>query len=73
EDERVFHEYYPLTQKTKCIVVRILKIYKAIRDENRIPTMTRKDIFNIDLQINSLEETILIEILIVEMEEREYT
>ncbi|CAG8789472.1 12786_t:CDS:1, partial [Cetraspora pellucida] len=39
-------------------------IYEAIRNENRKPTTTRKDISNLDLQINSLEKIASIEALI---------
>ncbi|CAG8776744.1 29391_t:CDS:1, partial [Gigaspora margarita] len=51
---RVFYEHRQLKQETKCIVVQILKastkpsmIYKAIRDEDRELTMTKRDISNL--------------------------
>ncbi|CAG8694453.1 12323_t:CDS:2, partial [Racocetra fulgida] len=77
EDKRVFHEHCQLTREARCTVVRMLKagpkpsmIYEAVRDKTGTLTVTRKDISNIGLQINSLEETTSMEALIVEMEER---
>ncbi|CAG8549057.1 26278_t:CDS:2 [Gigaspora rosea] len=60
-------------KEARHIVVRMLKagakpsmIYEAIRDKNRAPTVTRKDISNIGLRINFSEETASIEALIEE-------
>ncbi|CAG8840779.1 20010_t:CDS:1, partial [Racocetra persica] len=59
--------------------VRMLKagarpsmIYEAIRDEDGNPTATRKNISNLGLRINSLEETASMEALIIGMEKRGY-
>ncbi|CAG8760536.1 20062_t:CDS:2, partial [Racocetra fulgida] len=48
-------------------------IYKAIRSEDGTPTATSKDIFNLSIWINSLEETASITALIMGIEKRAYT
>ncbi|CAG8635096.1 15801_t:CDS:2, partial [Racocetra fulgida] len=67
-----------IMDKVKCTAMKMLKagtkpsmIYEALRDENGSPTVTRKDISNLGLRIDSLEETTSIETLIIEMEERQ--
>ncbi|CAG8804611.1 16531_t:CDS:2, partial [Cetraspora pellucida] len=47
-------------------------IYEAIRDENGEPTVTRKDISNLDTQIYLLEENASMEALITNMKKRRY-
>ncbi|CAG8456304.1 3913_t:CDS:2 [Racocetra fulgida] len=64
-----------------CITaVRMLKagakpsmIYEAMRDEDGQPTVTRKDILNLGLRINFLEENASMEALIIGMKKRGYT
>ncbi|CAG8803969.1 8517_t:CDS:2, partial [Cetraspora pellucida] len=79
KDERIFHEHRQLMQETRSVAVRMLKagaspsmIYEAIRDEDGNPTTTRKDISNLGLQINSLEETASMKALIIGMKKRGY-
>ncbi|CAG8723834.1 16361_t:CDS:2, partial [Racocetra fulgida] len=67
-------------REAKSTAVRILKagaklsiVYEAIRDEDGNPTVTRKDIANLSLKINSFKETASMEALIIGMEERGYT
>ncbi|RIB16177.1 hypothetical protein C2G38_2038788 [Gigaspora rosea] len=79
KDERIFHEHRQLTRDTRCAAVRMLKagarpsmIYEAIRNEDGKPIATRKDIYNLGLRINSLEETASMGGLIISMEERGY-
>ncbi|CAG8717152.1 18014_t:CDS:2, partial [Racocetra fulgida] len=64
----------------RCMVVRMLNaggrpslIYEAMRNEVGKPTVTRKEISNLGLQINFLEENASMEALIIGMEERGYT
>ncbi|CAG8517675.1 8547_t:CDS:2, partial [Cetraspora pellucida] len=45
-------------------------VYEAIRSKDGTPTATRKDISNLSTQINFLEETMSIAVLINSMEER---
>ncbi|CAG8772289.1 10808_t:CDS:10, partial [Gigaspora margarita] len=69
KDERVFHKHWQLTRETRHTVVSRSKA----KDENGAPTVSKKDISNIGLRINSSEETASMEALIVEMDERAYT
>ncbi|CAG8839990.1 22601_t:CDS:1, partial [Gigaspora margarita] len=43
-------------------------IYEAIRDENREPTVTRRDISNLSAQIDLSKENVSMEILITNIE-----
>ncbi|CAG8466614.1 15818_t:CDS:2, partial [Racocetra persica] len=77
KDVRVFHEHCQLTQEVRHITVKMLKagtkpgmIYEAVRSEDGTPTITKKDISNLNIWINFLEETALMAALITGMEER---
>ncbi|CAG8741089.1 9720_t:CDS:2, partial [Cetraspora pellucida] len=79
KNKRIFHEHHQLMQKTRSAGVQMLKagaspsmIYKAIRDEDGNPTAIQKDISNLGLQINFLEEIVSIKALIIGLEKREY-
>ncbi|CAG8738387.1 43330_t:CDS:2 [Gigaspora margarita] len=79
KNERIFYKHYQLTWEQRSMAMQMLKagarsslIYEVMRDEDRKPTATRKDISNIGLRINSLKENVSIEALITGMEEREY-
>ncbi|CAG8708404.1 9258_t:CDS:2, partial [Racocetra fulgida] len=55
KDARVFHKHRKLTQDATCMAVQMLKagakpniIYEALRDENKEPIVTRRDISNLD-------------------------
>ncbi|CAG8646235.1 12570_t:CDS:2, partial [Racocetra fulgida] len=80
KDARVFHEHRKLTYDATCIAVQMLKagakssmIYKALRDENKEPIVTRRDISNLGTQIYYSKENALMEILIINIEKRGYT
>ncbi|CAG8564453.1 6946_t:CDS:2, partial [Cetraspora pellucida] len=80
KDEKIFYEHHQLTCEARSTAVRMLKagakpsmIYEAMRDEDGQPTVTRKDISNLGLRINFLEENASMEALIIGMKERGYT
>ncbi|CAG8801808.1 6444_t:CDS:2, partial [Racocetra persica] len=79
KEARAFYEHRQLTRDTRHIAVTMLKagakpsmVYEAIRDENKDPTATRKDISNLSTRIHTLEETASMGALITGMEERGY-
>ncbi|CAG8797537.1 16688_t:CDS:2 [Gigaspora margarita] len=75
---RVFYEHRQLIQEAKHTAMQILKanakpstICKAIRDENGEPTVTKRNILNLSLQIYILEENSSIEALIIGMKKED--
>ncbi|CAG8581963.1 4116_t:CDS:2, partial [Racocetra fulgida] len=62
KDVQVFYEHLKMLKAD----AKPSMIYEVVRSEDRTPTATRKDISNLSIQINSLEETALMAALITD-------